>query len=243
MDRIYGEVALLNELERDWCQQFTNDHDICLRVEIPGKLSGWFHAHPLDMEGDGIEEVWDRAALLYNWLFEKKAIRYSDMSQLLYDHRSLAKRLKQEATDGETFDSAESAQEFLDFHHMLQDPVLYISPQRKSFCIDDERTDFRATRLVVDDLPLGRRIDIRALHYVKEVSGYREYNASGMPREGHVFLVTEKQEQTLLACDAGNRFWITTDPSEGDADDEDFEDMANVIVESCEKVLTDAGML
>lgn len=224
MDRIYGEVALLNEFEADWCQKFINDHDMCLRVEIQGELSGWFHAHPFDMEGTGIEETWDRAALLYNWLFEKKAISYSYMSQLLYDHRSLAKRLKHEASDGENFDSPESAQEFLDFHHVLQDPVLYISPQGNSFCVDDVRTDFRATRLVVNDLPLGRKIDLRALHYVREVSGYREYNASGMPREGHVFLVTEKQAQTLLACDPGNRFWITTDPSEWDADDVDDDD-------------------
>jgi hypothetical protein len=208
--RVYGELLLLNEIEAKWCQQFTKTHDTCLRVEIASKPSGWTHTHPPDMVGTGIEEAWDRAAMLYNWLFEKKAIRYSEMSQLLYDHRSLAKRLKQETSDGETFDSAEMAQKFLDFYHVLQDPVLYISPQRKSFRVDDERADFRATRLVVDDLPLGRRIDVRGLDYLKGVSGYREYNASGMPREGHVFLVTEKQEQALLSCDAGNRLWITT---------------------------------
>ena len=56
-------------------------------------------------------------------------------------------------------------------------------------------------------MPLGKRIDVRGLYCLIKLSGYQEYNSSGAPREGHIFLISR------LQASIASRFWTTTDPS------------------------------
>ena len=204
---VYGATEKLTAGEADWCLHFAKTHNQSLRVECIDNLSGWEPVLPQDMIGSPIEEFWNKAVSLYKWMERTGNLTRSERNHHIDDHRAVMQSIEETLEDGATIDDYEQAAEFLGYHFSLTDPVLYLAPSARSFDSTNRAPEYRAVKLNCLLMPLGKLIDVRGLYRLTELSGHQEYNSSGAPREGHVFLISR-----LQPCIA-SRFWTTADPS------------------------------
>ena len=204
---VYGATEKLTDGEADLCLHFAETHNQSIRVECVDNLSGWEPILPQDMIGCPIEEFWIKAVNLYKWMERTGNFTRSEKNHHLDDHRSVMESIQETLEDGETIDDFEQASEFLGHHFSLNDPVLYLAPCDRLFDSKNRAPEYGVVKLDCRPMPLGKQIDVRRLYRLTELSGYQEYNSSGSPREGHVFLISRLQ--TGIA----SRFWTTTDAS------------------------------
>lgn len=207
----YGAIDKLSCNEMEWCSEFEHRHDQLVRVELVEDISGWEPSDAVELARYGnVEEYLVKVEKFYAWMERLGVISSKNVEEKLEGNKSFI--------SGEFSENDENDEDrgwsFLSANHYLESPVLYLSPFKKMYCSFGDGVEYRATKFECDAMPLGRTVDIRCLERLRAISGYKEYNSSGTPREGHMFLVTDLQEKNIMH-DSRSAFswWTTTDTS------------------------------